>query len=518
MVRPRMRAIAVVLSVPHSRGDGPILPPALLLVPRCSPLAWGWSDQHGNIMVLGGVFPTRVGIVRLDFLGLTMLHRVPHSRGDSPSRPDSGSPLCPCSPLAWGWSGSSRLHTSGSRVFPTRVGMVRRRSTASPPPTCVPHSRGDGPGSAGSAGCGPTCSPLAWGWSGRSRGSFLPLFVFPTRVGMVRWCGPGRAPRPSVPHSRGDGPRDAETVERVDGCSPLAWGWSAGRLRASLRADVFPTRVGMVRHGPSCPAPTSCVPHSRGDGPATHPDRPGGDECSPLAWGWSERAAETHRARLVFPTRVGMVRAAGNWPHCRCRVPHSRGDGPWGFYEFSGASACSPLAWGWSARLPVGAVREIVFPTRVGMVRASTPATASRVCVPHSRGDGPPNRSSSSSMRPCSSLHGARIEMTFPIIAALAKVVPQFLGAFRNFPISTRVSIDQESLRFRRQSQTKVARTETPACCPLGTSHKTRSQLERVGRPQMVGAQETKSAIPHLGRRRHLHPCLLQKGQSLPGE
>ena len=73
---------------------------------------------------------------------------------------------------------------------------------------------------------------------------------------------------------------------------------------------------------------------------------------------------------MVFPTRVGMVRMKPHELPGTEGFPHSRGDGPdseadgWVPFPFS------PLAWGWSVIQGDGAVQLIVFPTRVGMVRA----------------------------------------------------------------------------------------------------------------------------------------------------
>ena len=76
-----------------------------------------------------------------------------------------------------------------------------------------------------------------------------PKFVFPTRVGMVRRRVRNDPRHSRFPHARGDGPAILAHVEDMDLFSPRAWGWS-GKLRA-LRGYllVFPTRVGMVRNG-----------------------------------------------------------------------------------------------------------------------------------------------------------------------------------------------------------------------------------------------------------------------------
>ncbi len=93
-------------------------------------------------------------------------------------------------------------------VFPTHVGMVRVERCVAVGVGRFPHARGDGPSCASCAGCRLKFSPRTWGWSGLS-GSFLTLYgVFPTHVGMVRYDIYCALPGQSFPHARGDGPGD----------------------------------------------------------------------------------------------------------------------------------------------------------------------------------------------------------------------------------------------------------------------------------------------------------------------
>lgn len=118
---------------------------------------------------------------------------------------------------------------TGIRVFPTHVGVTRY--VAPPPPPASPFS------------------PHTWGLPGGSRSSFRACLVFPTYVGVAHtvsalclpsalfsphaWGLPYRRPRPHpraccFPHMRG-------------GCSTI-------RELERVKADVFPTYVGVVRH------------------------------------------------------------------------------------------------------------------------------------------------------------------------------------------------------------------------------------------------------------------------------
>ncbi len=186
--------------------------------------------------------------------------------------------------------------------------MVRSAALVPGSLTCVPHSRGDGPQCGTSAGFADVCSPLAWGWSEVKFCDHRYLEVFPTRVGMVRDPGRGIPRMNCVPHSRGDGPKTTGVRTSAAECSPLAWGWSEDARDIGLRIFVFPTRVGMVRHHVRRARGRGRVPHSRGDGPFFRRFCRFCRVCSPLAWGWSGPLAEVERSRAVFPTRVGMVR------------------------------------------------------------------------------------------------------------------------------------------------------------------------------------------------------------------
>ncbi len=253
----------------------------------CSPRAWGWSEQPSWTHSGALVFPTGVGMVRPSTGRCTPVPRVPHGRGDGPSPPCSSSTKRLCSPRAWGWSALFVRSPRRGPVFPTGVGMVRGGSSP-PRGACrvphgrgdgpsrlaqmnrrrrvphgrgdgpfqqrlealagrVPHGRGDGPQEAGRGFAHLECSPRAWGWSVRLGWSWPGERVFPTGVGMVRTGAQARRDAAGVPHGRGDGPGRWLWHRFGAPCSPRAWGWSVLRHLVGVHADVFPTGVGMVR-------------------------------------------------------------------------------------------------------------------------------------------------------------------------------------------------------------------------------------------------------------------------------
>jgi len=254
------------------------------------------------------VFPTRVGMVRDWDGGRAGSGGFPHPRGDGPRYSASNHAGRRFSPPAWGWS---VLHVGALRdfeVFPTRVGMVRMSSTPAISQSGFPHPRGDGPSAACSIVAPDWFSPPAWGWSAMKSAGDNPQAVFPTRVGMVRRRSDDFPQGKRFPHPRGDGPYSMTSARTSLWFSPPAWGWSDAGAGIRGGAEVFPTRVGMVRVNQFTIHRSPCFPHPRGDGPVFPGSLASEPKFSPPAWGWSELDARFQAQHLVFPTRVGMVR------------------------------------------------------------------------------------------------------------------------------------------------------------------------------------------------------------------
>ena len=276
-----------------------------------SPPAWGWSDRPlrgGNSL---RVFPTRVGMVRYRGGCCNQRGRIPHPRGDGPVRPYGPTQAQMYSPPAWGWSAGQWRGRVCEHVFPTRVGMVRVLVEGPIHLRRIPHPRGDGPSRACGRSCPWAYSPPAWGWSARQKRDLQHSQVFPTRVGMVRIIVGDTALWRRIPHPRGDGPPARYSNGSATAYSPPAWGWSGPQRPRRRDVPVFPTRVGMVRLPRMIWKGCWGIPHPRGDGPATLKEQQERIEYSPPAWGWSAASSANERTDAVFPTRVGMVRLAG---------------------------------------------------------------------------------------------------------------------------------------------------------------------------------------------------------------
>ena len=226
MVRGRGRRTARDRGFPHPRGDGPRTRGSWSCCYPFSPPAWGWSGSARQPGKQHLVFPTRVGMVRDHVKGCRARPCFPHPRGDGPLlRCRLGAGLG-FSPPAWGWSAFRPGGIIMPAVFPTRVGMVRHPDGGGSGFDRFPHPRGDGPIWQTAHDQMGKFSPPAWGWSETAPHGSGGRNVFPTRVGMVRRRAVRLPRRCSFPHPRGDGPvHDDGTLPEVP-FSPPAWGWS----------------------------------------------------------------------------------------------------------------------------------------------------------------------------------------------------------------------------------------------------------------------------------------------------
>ena len=192
---------------------------------------------------------------------------IPHTRGDGPNKGKPKQSADKYSPHAWGWSVNRNHNPDQNQIFPTRVGMVRIPDPSEPRHWYIPHTRGDGPVEAFAHQHSDAYSPHAWGWSAVMKSVGKPEMIFPTRVGMVRNASLQTTVNANIPHTRGDGPENGFDENQVRKYSPHAWGWSVTSNQAEIIIEIFPTRVGMVRHVSGLRGDVSDIPHTRGDGP-----------------------------------------------------------------------------------------------------------------------------------------------------------------------------------------------------------------------------------------------------------
>ena len=130
---------------PHPRGDGPVVTIRSNGWNGFSPPAWGWSANESSKTWMDWVFPTRVGMVRQFVRESAICSCFPHPRGDGPLWLIMKKGGAEFSPPAWGWSGLTLADPAYAGVFPTRVGMVRLSLSVPTAGMGFPHPRGDGP-------------------------------------------------------------------------------------------------------------------------------------------------------------------------------------------------------------------------------------------------------------------------------------------------------------------------------------------------------------------------------------
>ncbi len=171
------------------------------------------------------------------------------------------------------------------------------------------------------------------------------------------------------PHTRGDGPDEVEEKVANARFSPHPWGWTAFAAISQAPGAVFPTPVGMDRHGVQHEILARGFPHTRGDGPPARAWKEHGLEFSPHPWGWTGRLSLGGAPTNVFPTPVGMDRSAGCAFDTQLRFPHTRGDGPWVGVCWLCRQRFSPHPWGWTVSEHLPHNEQPVFPTPVGMDR-----------------------------------------------------------------------------------------------------------------------------------------------------
>ena len=192
-----------------------------------------------------------------------------------------------------------------------------------------------------------------------------------------------------IPHARGDGPRTGPHASQIIAYSPRTWGWTEAQMGPPGFVWVFPTHVGMDRCRQSRSRRRRRIPHARGDGPQAQAHLPSGDWYSPRTWGWTGCPRGSPQASVVFPTHVGMDRETGVGGRVRRSIPHARGDGPAPQARLQPPAQYSPRTWGWTEPGARGSPAPPVFPTHVGMDRRVEEFAASRIGIPHARGDGP---------------------------------------------------------------------------------------------------------------------------------
>ena len=231
--------------LPHARGGVSPTRHRRHDLSRSSPRPWGCFHAVKRWFESKRVFPTPVGVFPRSRTGKPMYGRLPHARGGVSSPWPPRRPCRPSSPRPWGCFSGKRLRWSPACVFPTPVGVFRINAASASLSEGLPHARGGVSTDLLWAGCALLSSPRPWGCFLTAQ--HVPALdeVFPTPVGVFpRWF---RMPLQfgGLPHARGGVSRMRRLPREILESSPRPWGCFSAPVPPGRADGVFPTPVGV---------------------------------------------------------------------------------------------------------------------------------------------------------------------------------------------------------------------------------------------------------------------------------
>ena len=125
---------------PHVCGDWKNWELQALLVIPFSPRVWGLKGYPLSPFSYNQVFPTCVGIESLQAFRMKAGGRFPHVCGDWKVAESNFNWVFPFSPRVWGLKFTSLKNNFNFAVFPTRVGVDRRKGAGNWKLACFPHA------------------------------------------------------------------------------------------------------------------------------------------------------------------------------------------------------------------------------------------------------------------------------------------------------------------------------------------------------------------------------------------
>ena len=191
---------------------------------------------------------------------------------------------------------------------PTCVGIARASADPCRSAPVHPHLRGDRLRERQLDNLRSGSPPLAWG--SRCADDILNLMprFTPTCVGIAAVPVPRITRTPVHPHLRGDRSMRRETLSKIAGSPPLAWGSPSQSNTRRLHLRFTPTCVGIADRGRHSDSASRVHPHLRGDRCLFLPLSVSSCGSPPLAWGSQLTAWRSHMTRRFTPTCVGIAR------------------------------------------------------------------------------------------------------------------------------------------------------------------------------------------------------------------
>ena len=375
--------------IPRTRGDGPAVGAGAWSAWSDSPHPRGWTLRRGRSDGGGRGFPAPAGMDLSHPTRAPIMARIPRTRGDGPGTGDVRRRRAADSPHPRGWTLDGSAEIVRAVGFPAPAGMDRRPPRATPGPSGIPRTRGDGPRASSSPSTASRDSPHPRGWT---RGHRPPRHVgrgFPAPAGMDLKPLGGKMLNGGIPRTRGDGPRARGRLAGGRRDSPHPRGWTPHPRRLQPARRGFPAPAGMDP-GPSARCSSaSWIPRTRGDGPRPISSLMRTNADSPHPRGWTRIRESGPGQPEGFPAPAGMDLTSGSASSRWEWIPRTRGDGPLLLDGQLVVCQDSPHPRGWTSALRGPARGPGGFPAPAGMDPIPAPATTSSRWIPRTRGDGP---------------------------------------------------------------------------------------------------------------------------------
>ncbi len=210
-----------------------------------SPHTWGCFRAPCVVVHGARVFPTHVGVFRVDPDGRVTIACLPHTRGGVSSLLLREEERQQSSPHTWGCFRVRAGDCHVGLVFPTHVGVFPGDCCLQDSRSSLPHTRGGVSVSSSTSPHALASSPHTWGCFPPSRTGQTATRVFPTHVGVFRASSSRSWRRPRLPHTRGGVSDDAFALLIAIESSPHTWGCFRPERREGAEETVFPTHVGV---------------------------------------------------------------------------------------------------------------------------------------------------------------------------------------------------------------------------------------------------------------------------------
>ena len=198
--------------VPYACGDCAFVTDCNCDALRCSLRMWGLRGFESWAIFGCRMFPTHVGIARNVTPGSALPVDVPYACGDCAEHVRKCDWVEACSLRMWGLRVNSRVPHYPHCMFPTHVGIARINGDPARTDLDVPYACGDCASTERIATPGKRCSLRMWGLRGPDAVVAPGRTMFPTHVGIARVKAPTLTIRRYVPYACGDCARAASLL------------------------------------------------------------------------------------------------------------------------------------------------------------------------------------------------------------------------------------------------------------------------------------------------------------------